>query len=177
MALEEYIVRQPYPRHSLRRPIEIDGAVAYVVGPDGTRATIDAEDVWVVDGRNWDIQPGAQRYFKRLHVNPTTGRRRIIFMHRLIMRAPPGAIVDHINRNPLDNRKANLRFVTARENYENSDARKRSRERRSERSATITVVGNARARFVVRGYFGSFDTREEADVVAASIEKALEGRR
>lgn len=37
-------------------------------------------------------------------------------MHRLIMQARPGQIVDHINRNRLDNRKANLRFVNAEQN-------------------------------------------------------------
>jgi HNH endonuclease len=33
-------------------------------------------------------------------------------MHRLIIGAKPGDIVDHINRDTLDNRRANLRVVT-----------------------------------------------------------------
>lgn len=39
-----------------------------------------------------------------------------IRLHRLIMNAIEGQIVDHINRNPLDNRKQNLRFVSFIEN-------------------------------------------------------------
>lgn len=41
-------------------------------------------------------------------------------MHRRIIKAPDGLFVDHINRNGLDNRKANLRIVTAQQNSWNS---------------------------------------------------------
>jgi hypothetical protein len=46
---------------------------------------------------------------------------RNVFMHRRIMNAPPAALVDHINRNGLDNRKKNLRVVTNQQNCWNSD--------------------------------------------------------
>lgn len=40
-------------------------------------------------------------------------------MHRFILSAKKGDIVDHINGNKLDNRRENLRFVTKRENSQN----------------------------------------------------------
>ena len=41
-------------------------------------------------------------------------------MHRLIMRAKPRQQVDHINGDPLDNRRLNLRFVTNQQNAWNA---------------------------------------------------------
>jgi len=41
-------------------------------------------------------------------------------LHRVIMKAKPGTIIDHANGDRLDNRKNNLRFCTVRENRRNS---------------------------------------------------------
>jgi len=40
-------------------------------------------------------------------------------MHRLIMNAQPGQMVDHKNRNTLDNRRCNLRLCNHSENQKN----------------------------------------------------------
>ena len=44
---------------------------------------------------------------------------RTVFMHREIMNTPKGMMTDHINNNPLDNRRENLRIVTNRQNQQN----------------------------------------------------------
>jgi len=47
--------------------------------------------------------------------------RKTFKLHRLIAGAAPGEIVDHINRNKLDNRKHNLRVTTNSMNVLNSE--------------------------------------------------------
>lgn len=44
---------------------------------------------------------------------------KMVLMHRIIMAPPKGVTIDHINGNPLDNRKCNLRICTHAENSRN----------------------------------------------------------
>lgn len=48
-----------------------------------------------------------------------------VYLHRLIIGAGSGDLVDHINRNPLDNRTANLRLATRSQNAANRGADRR----------------------------------------------------
>lgn len=45
-------------------------------------------------------------------------------LHRFLMKPPKDMVVDHINRNPLDNRRINLRVCTMEENNRNLSLRK-----------------------------------------------------
>ena len=54
------------------------------------------------------------RQYIRCSINKKTKK-----LHRLLMNEPEGLLVDHINRNPYDNRLENLRIVTDRQNARN----------------------------------------------------------
>lgn len=50
--------------------------------------------------------------------------KRVIGLHRHILACPNGLSVDHINGDPLDNRRNNLRIVTHQQNMSNRKKRK-----------------------------------------------------
>ena len=116
------------------------------------------------------ILPQKRRYELPLAINGSgradwgytyNGLRRSILLHHLIVGCPiRGLVVDHINRNPLDNRLQNLRVVTRRENALNSKAsRKLSGMRYVERvdSYAAQITHNYR-----KYHLGYFKTAEEA---------------
>jgi hypothetical protein len=82
------------------------------VGP-GRYALVDDEDAERVAQTDWFPVHGRTVYARTGSARIGSNQR---LMHRLIMRAAVGTIVDHINGDGLDNRKENLRLVTASEN-------------------------------------------------------------
>lgn len=76
------------------------------------RTLIDLDDIDKVKQYKWCIVKGYA-----VRGSDSSG------IHRLIMNCPKGMVVDHINHNPLDNRKSNLRICTQRQNVINSSKR------------------------------------------------------
>ncbi len=65
---------------------------------------IDPEDRWILKKWSWKIYKGY--VWRHTHIKVDGKRKAVnIYMARQIMNAPKGMVVDHINRNPLDNRK------------------------------------------------------------------------
>lgn len=62
--------------------------------------------------------------YARRNIRLENGKRKMAFMHRVIMNTPEGFETDHINGNTLDNRCENLRIVTKELNQHNSKPRK-----------------------------------------------------
>ncbi len=59
-----------------------------------------------------------KKYYARCHQR-IDGKDKTVLIHRIIMGAKKGEIVDHINGDTLDNRKCNLRLCTNAENCRN----------------------------------------------------------
>lgn len=95
----------------------------------GKNAILDYDDWKKLKSFNWFAQKcGSNRYYARRNIKIGDGKQKQINMHHVIMGTPPiGLQIDHINGNPLDNRKCNLRFVTARQNQQNQVRLKTSR--------------------------------------------------
>ena len=83
----------------------------------GEYAIVDPADFYNLDQYKWRVKKEEHTAYalRAVYKGRTT-----IMMHRQIMRAEKNIFVDHINHNGLDNRKANLRFATCRQNAWNS---------------------------------------------------------
>lgn len=86
---------------------------------------IDDTDYELITGITWGITKDKDRYYVRGKGEKTNGK--TVKMHRLILNAPRGLQVDHINHNCVDNRRINLRLSTQRQNSKNQKLRKDSK--------------------------------------------------
>lgn len=89
--------------------------------------------------------------------------KKLIYMHRQIMDAPKGKVVDHINGDSLDNRRENLRICDYEDNAHNRDFPSGKvdyrgvRQRDGRFEAAIQKGGK-------KIYIGSYHTPEEAAI-------------
>lgn len=84
----------------------------------GLVTIIDAEDLEFVSQWKWFASRGNSTDYAQRN-DRSEGIRRTVKLHRVILNAPDGMHVDHINHNGLDNRKANIRLCTPSENLRN----------------------------------------------------------
>ena len=130
----------------------------------------DLEDLPVIQSHIWyrdkDGYLASCYYFN--------GQQRFVRFHRIVMRAQPGQVVDHINKDRSDNRKQNLRCCSRSENV-------RNRGLCSSNTSGVTGVffDKARDKWVAsithehkRILIGRFSAKEDA--VAARLAKESE---
>lgn len=141
----------------------------------GGTTLIDDDDLGRVSALRWYL--GRNGYIARhQHLGMVDGRQiqRLVLLHRFIVDAPAGRVVDHINRNPLDNRKSNLRIVSQSENMMNRSG--------PNSNSTTGVLGvtfdKERRRFIAQinlhgrhKFLGRFRSLEEAAQAAAVARK------
>lgn len=82
----------------------------------GAEAIVDDEDYHYLMQWKWRLSKGRATRTAR---DPKTGKRHTVFMHRVVARRkglPSGRMVDHRDRNRLNNKRRNLRAATNTEN-------------------------------------------------------------
>ena len=106
----------PNPSSTYLRLERRDGQIAGHTRVDTTDATLLSQWTWRLSSDGYAVRSETRN-----------GSKKTIYLHRVVIQAPPGTIVDHINGDRLDNRRANLRLVTPSQNNANG----RDRPRRS----------------------------------------------
>lgn len=131
-----------------------------IVLADGSFATVDDEDYERVSTRSWYIDnDGYIVSSKYLGISlENKGMQDILKLHRFVLNAPKGTIVDHLNGIKEDCQKTNLRFVDKQQNTWNR--RPTRLNRTGYKGVTRAPYGNKwRVHIMVNGknhYLGSF---------------------
>lgn len=79
-------------------------------------ALVDIDDFYKISNLTWCYMTNG---YASTHTSRKLGKSRLLYMHRVVMGNPEGKEIDHINNDPLDNRKHNLRVATRSENMRN----------------------------------------------------------
>lgn len=85
----------------------------------GKVAIIDDEDAFRILVHKWYAHIDTNGCLYAVRTIKRDGRNTMQRMHRVIANAPPGALVDHINGDGLDNRRSNLRVCSTSQNGHN----------------------------------------------------------
>jgi hypothetical protein len=95
----------------------------------GHRVRVDVEDYYALTRVRWTAKRSSTTPNRICSQHSTwmNGKRATLAMHRILASAKPGQIVDHINGDPLDNRRSNLRLCDAAGNSRNVTSSKRQK--------------------------------------------------
>ncbi|MGB8226615.1 MAG: AP2 domain-containing protein [Sedimentisphaerales bacterium] len=121
---------------------------------------VDPEDYQKLAGYNWQLYESGSKNYYAVRYDEC----KFTKMHRVIMNAPKGKIVDHKDGNGLNNTKDNLRFATyAQNSFNKKTGKKGSSKYRGvrlikEREKYRAAINYNRT----RKHLGYFDNEEEA---------------
>ena len=132
----------------------------------GLVTLVSPQDFAILDNQRWCAGSSPPKFYAMGAIH-----RQMVLLHRVITNAAKGQFVDHINRNKLDNRRENLRFVTRSQNSIN-------RNHSSEFRGVFKTFNKWRASIGVNRSnikLGAFDTPEAAAAAYNEAAKRLHG--
>jgi hypothetical protein len=141
-----------------RNPYMIDGDVCFVKLTRGLVAVCELRDWQAVKTRRWWAISTRNGFYAAASIDEP-GKRGAVLMHRIVF-GDSDKLIDHWNRDKMDNRRTNLRACTNQQNCINGAARKNNT---SGFLGVKKVTGAARWQATVAGvYIGSFMSKVEA---------------
>jgi hypothetical protein len=130
----------------------------------GHVAIIDDEDAGLTVGFKWYPMKAEGKIYAAGWKHMPPGRY-FVHLHRLIANAQPDDIIDHIDRDPLNCRRSNLRKITRQQNAWNRSPNRREGTSKFKGGFQCGKTKRFRARIVHNRkqiYLGYFATEEEA---------------
>jgi hypothetical protein len=91
---------------------------------EGEFTILDQQDYYRLSKYKWYIKGNFGKFYAARNYKYDSRQTKTVSMHREIMNAPGGLLVDHRNRDGLDNRRENLRLATYSQNNCNKIKRK-----------------------------------------------------
>lgn len=136
----------------------------------------DIEDYEMIKQYKWLVNKfrGSKTYSNYYIVNKHGN-----FLHRIIINAPKGKVVDHIDGDSMNNRKANLRICTIRDNSKNNKIHK---DNKSGHKGVLWYYYNNVNKWMayicvnnIRMNLGYYDTYEDACKIREKAEEKYFG--
>lgn len=144
----------------------------------GKVVIVDEVDYQELSAYNWHVHRDGKRWYAISRQRTPKGGSHQIRMHRLIMNAPDGVDVDHIDGNGLNNTRMNLRLATRSQNSCNRNIRNDNtsgykgvsfHRATGKWQATITVNGKS-------AYLGLYATAEDAGAAYDEVAGQIHGQ-
>lgn len=79
-------------------------------------AKVDPADYKRLRKYEWFATKKRNRFYVRRHAAAGKGKEKLIYLHQEVIEVPDGMVIDHINHDGMDNRRANLRPATHSQN-------------------------------------------------------------
>lgn len=136
-----------------------DGKTITIFLSNGEETTISKQDYKIIKDYRWRIEIFKSGYRRVIAVKMIKGKNKKFKMHRIILGVTdPRVIIDHINRNPLDNTRGNLRICTASQNMANKVTESNKTGFKGVKIISIIKVNNKRINL------GTFSTIKDAAI-------------